>query len=63
MSPEMYQPSGVKTSRVVMELAAQHKVEMPIAHEVYCVCNEGRTPQEAFRGLLRTEPTTELAAN
>jgi glycerol-3-phosphate dehydrogenase (NAD(P)+) len=54
---------GVKTSRVVMELADRHGVEMPIAHEVYSVINEGRTPQEAFRGLLRTEPTTELAAN
>jgi glycerol-3-phosphate dehydrogenase (NAD(P)+) len=54
---------GVKTSRVVMELAERHGVEMPIAHEVYAVVNEGRTPQEAFRGLLRTEPTTELAAN
>jgi glycerol-3-phosphate dehydrogenase (NAD(P)+) len=54
---------GVKTSRVVMELADRHGVEMPIAYEVYCVVNEGRTPQEAFRGLLRTEPTTELAAN
>jgi glycerol-3-phosphate dehydrogenase (NAD(P)+) len=54
---------GVKTSRVVMELADRHQVEMPIAHEVCCVVNEGRTPQEAFRGLLRTEPTTELAAN
>jgi glycerol-3-phosphate dehydrogenase len=36
---------------------------MPIAGEVYAVLNEGRTPQEAFRGLLRTTPTTELAAN
>ena len=54
---------GVKTSRVVMELAERYGVEMPIAHEVYCVVNMGRTPQEAFRGLLRTEPTTELAAN
>jgi glycerol-3-phosphate dehydrogenase (NAD(P)+) len=54
---------GIKTSRVVMELAATHHVEMPIAQEVYYVVNEGRTPQEAFRGLLRTEPTTELAAN
>jgi glycerol-3-phosphate dehydrogenase (NAD(P)+) len=54
---------GIKTSGVVMELAERHGVEMPIAHEVYCVVNEGRTPQEAFRGLLRTEPTTELAAN
>jgi glycerol-3-phosphate dehydrogenase (NAD(P)+) len=54
---------GVKTSRVVMELAERHEVEMPIAHEVYAVVNEGRTPQEAFRGLLRTTPTTELAKN
>jgi glycerol-3-phosphate dehydrogenase (NAD(P)+) len=54
---------GVKTSRVVMELAEGHGVEMPIAHEVYCVVNEGRSAQEAFRGLLRTTPTTELAAN
>jgi glycerol-3-phosphate dehydrogenase (NAD(P)+) len=54
---------GVKTSGVVMELAERHRVEMPIAGEVYAVLNEGRTPQEAFRGLLRTTPTTELAAN
>jgi glycerol-3-phosphate dehydrogenase (NAD(P)+) len=54
---------GVKTSRVVMELAESHGVEMPIAHEVYSVVNEGRSAQEAFRGLLRTTPTTELAAN
>jgi glycerol-3-phosphate dehydrogenase (NAD(P)+) len=54
---------GVKTSSVVMQLAERHRVEMPIAGEVYAVLNEGRTPQEAFRGLLRTTPTTELAAN
>jgi glycerol-3-phosphate dehydrogenase (NAD(P)+) len=54
---------GVKTSRVVMELAEQHGVEMPIAYEVYAVLHEGRTAREAFRGLLRTRPTTELAAN
>jgi glycerol-3-phosphate dehydrogenase (NAD(P)+) len=54
---------GVKTSRAVMDLADRYGVEMPIAQEVYAVVNEGRTPQEAFRGLLRTQPTTELAAN
>jgi glycerol-3-phosphate dehydrogenase (NAD(P)+) len=54
---------GVKSSRAVMALAERHGVEMPIAAEVYAVVNEGRTPQEAFRGLLRTQPTTELAAN
>jgi glycerol-3-phosphate dehydrogenase (NAD(P)+) len=54
---------GIKTSRVVMELAERHDVEMPIASEVYAVLNEGRPASDAFRGLLRTEPTTELAAN
>jgi glycerol-3-phosphate dehydrogenase (NAD(P)+) len=53
---------GVKTSRVVMELAQQFEIEMPIAREVDAVVNEGRSAQEAFRGLLRTRPTTELAA-
>ena len=54
---------GIKTSRVVMELAERHGVEMPIAREVYAVVNEGRTPEEAYRGLFKTRPTTELAAN
>lgn len=52
---------GIKTSRVVMGLAAEYDVEMPIAAEVYAVTHQGRTPREAFRGLLRTTPTTELA--
>jgi len=54
---------GIKTSRVVMELAERHGVEMPIAREVFGVVHEGRTPEDAFRGLFRTRPTTELAAN
>jgi glycerol-3-phosphate dehydrogenase (NAD(P)+) len=53
---------GVKTSRVVMELAERHELDLPIAREVYGVVNEGRSPQSAFDGLLRTRPTTELAA-
>jgi glycerol-3-phosphate dehydrogenase (NAD(P)+) len=32
---------GVSTSRVVLELAAQHGVELPIAREVYGVVYEG----------------------
>jgi glycerol-3-phosphate dehydrogenase (NAD(P)+) len=53
---------GVKTSRVVMELAEEYGVEVPIAREVYSVVHEGRRPEDAFRGLLRTRPTTEAAA-
>ncbi len=44
---------GVKSCGVVMELAQQYNIEMPITHEVYKVVNEGNTAKEAFRGLLR----------
>lgn len=51
---------GVKTSRVVMELAQQYAVEMPICREVYRVVHEGSTPHQAYRGLLRVSPGSEL---
>ncbi len=44
---------GVKTSKVVVEMAAELGVEMPIVEEVYAACHEGRTAAEAYRGLLR----------
>lgn len=50
---------GVKSCRVVLELAEEYGVEMPIAAEVNAVVHEGRTPQQAFRGLLRIAPTSE----
>jgi glycerol-3-phosphate dehydrogenase (NAD(P)+) len=53
---------GVKTSRVVEELSREHELELPIAHEVYCVCHEHKTPIDAFAGLLRRRPTYELEA-
>ncbi len=50
---------GVKTCRVVMELAERHGVEMPIASEVHGVVHEGRTPFDAYRGLVRNKPGAE----
>lgn len=44
---------GVKTSKVVHEMAAELGVDMPIAEEVYAACHEGRSAAEAYRGLLR----------
>ncbi len=44
---------GVKTSKVVMELADEYGIEMPIASEVRAVCHEGRPATEAYAGLLR----------
>ena len=43
---------GVKTAKVVMELADEHGIEMPISTEVYGVCHAGSTAQDAYRGLL-----------
>jgi glycerol-3-phosphate dehydrogenase (NAD(P)+) len=51
---------GVKTARVVMELADEYGIEMPIAEQVYAVCHEGRSAAEAYRGLLRRESRHEM---
>ena len=51
---------GVKTCRVVMELAEEYGVHMPIAAEVDAVVNGGRTVEEAYRGLARVKPTSEI---
>ncbi len=60
ISAEMHMVAeGVKTSRVVIELAQKYGVEMPIAREVYRVVHEGSTPALAYRGLMRTAPGSE----
>jgi glycerol-3-phosphate dehydrogenase (NAD(P)+) len=46
---------GVKTCRVVVDLAHERGVVMPISHEVQRVCHEGSTAEAAYRGLLRYE--------
>ena len=50
---------GVSTSKVVLELAARHGVELPIATEVFGVVHEGLTAQQAYRGLVRRMPGAE----
>ncbi len=52
---------GVKTSRVVMELADEFDLEMPIAAEVKAVCHDGRPAGEAYTGLLKRDSGHELA--
>ena len=44
---------GIKTSRVVVEVAEQYGVDMPIAQEMHAVIHEGRSAEDAYRGLLR----------
>jgi glycerol-3-phosphate dehydrogenase (NAD(P)+) len=51
---------GVKTTKVVMELARDYDVYMPIAEQMDLVCNHGQSAPDAYRGLLRHEVTHEL---
>jgi glycerol-3-phosphate dehydrogenase (NAD(P)+) len=53
---------GVKTCRVVVELAREFGVEAPIAVEVDAVVNEGRSAVDAYAGLGRITPGGEFDA-
>jgi glycerol-3-phosphate dehydrogenase (NAD(P)+) len=50
---------GVKTAKVVMELAKDYNVDMPISEEIYKVLYEGNTVSDAFKGLIRYEVGSE----
>lgn len=50
---------GVKTCGVVMELAKQYNVDMPITSEVFKVIQDGNTVMDAFKGLLRRRSGSE----
>ncbi len=53
---------GIKTSSVVMELASQRALEMPIAEQVDAVIRGVLTAERAFRGLRRVAPGSESDA-
>jgi glycerol-3-phosphate dehydrogenase (NAD(P)+) len=53
---------GIKSSAVVMELAGQRALEMPISAEVDAVVRGERTADRAFRGLRRVAPGSESDA-
>lgn len=46
---------GVKTSEVVMALSKEHGVDMPVASEVFEVCQGESTAVDAYRGLIRRQ--------
>jgi glycerol-3-phosphate dehydrogenase (NAD(P)+) len=50
---------GVKSCGVVMELAREYNLEMPISYEVYRVIRHGNTVKDAFRGLLNMKSGAE----
>jgi glycerol-3-phosphate dehydrogenase (NAD(P)+) len=51
---------GVKTARPVVELAAVHGIELPIAAEVVAVIDGTRTPSAAMAELMLRPATAEL---
>jgi len=50
---------GVKSSRVVCELARANGVEMPIAEEVEAVCHQGRSAAQALTNLMQRQQRAE----
>ena len=50
---------GVKTTRPVLDLAARHGVEMPIAEAVGRILHEGETVHEAMAALMGRAPKSE----
>ncbi len=50
---------GVKTARVVLELATEYGLEMPITSELCAVLDGDRDPGEAYRNLLGRSPRPE----
>jgi glycerol-3-phosphate dehydrogenase (NAD(P)+) len=52
---------GVKSAKIVLELADEYGVEMPIATEMKACVTEGRSAMRAFRGLVGRPATHETA--
>jgi glycerol-3-phosphate dehydrogenase (NAD(P)+) len=51
---------GVKSSKVVMALAAEHGVEMPIAEQVEAVCHRGVQVADAMGSLMQRRAGNEF---
>lgn len=51
---------GVRSSRAIAELAAEHGVEMPIVEHVVKVCHEALDPAEMGRSLMGRDPKPEF---
>jgi glycerol-3-phosphate dehydrogenase (NAD(P)+) len=51
---------GTKSAQSVVEIARQHGVDVPIAEEVAAVVRGERSAQQAYRGLGKVAPTSEI---
>ena len=50
---------GVKTTQAVLDLAARHEIEMPIAHRVGMVLYDGMHPRDAVLELMTRDARAE----
>ena len=50
---------GIKTTRAVLDLAANHRIDMPIAAHVGMVLYEGMHPRDAVLRLMTRDPKSE----
>jgi glycerol-3-phosphate dehydrogenase (NAD(P)+) len=53
-------PEGVQTAKAVMQLAAEHGIEMPICHEIYQVLYRGKAPMQAVGDLMTRQQKDEV---
>lgn len=51
---------GVRSSKVVLELARQHGVDMPITEQVVAVCHEGKPAGDALIALMTRSARPEV---
>jgi len=51
---------GVKTTQAVLDLAARHAIEMPIAHHVGMVLYDGMHPRDAVLELMTLDARAEI---
>ncbi len=51
---------GTKSAQSVVEIAHEHGVEVPVAEEVAAVIRGERTAWQAYRGLGKVRPTSEI---
>ncbi len=51
---------GVRSSKVVLELAQQHGVDMPIVEQVVAVCHEGKPAADALVALMSRRARPEV---
>ncbi len=52
---------GVKSARIVLELAEEYGVEMPIAQEMHACVQGEQSAADAYRGLVQRRVTSESA--